>query len=107
MWAKMSANRGARLPVTERMTASELDRIMVQFNDTEVDYPRDVCLHDVGTNRSKANFLAYVADLCSDMRPLSLRKRMEETACESLAVTGRQDPAPHHSTPAGSGRRFA
>ena len=29
------------------MTQGEWKRILVQFNDTGVDYPRDVCLHEL------------------------------------------------------------
>jgi MbtH protein len=34
----------------------------------------------VGEGRSKAECLAYIKDVWTDMRPLSLRKKMEGTA---------------------------
>jgi MbtH protein len=35
---------------------------------------------DVGKSGSKAECLAYIKEVWTDMRPLSLRKRMEEMA---------------------------
>ena len=35
---------------------------------------------DVGKSGSKAECLAYINEVWTDMRPLSLRKKMEETA---------------------------
>lgn len=34
--------------------------------------------HDVGKAGQKADCLAYIKDVWTDMRPLSLRKRMQE-----------------------------
>ena len=36
--------------------------------------------HDVGQQGSKSECLAYVKEVWSDMRPLSLRKQMDEPA---------------------------
>jgi MbtH protein len=36
--------------------------------------------HDVGKSGLKAECLAYIKEVWTDMRPLSLRKRMEELA---------------------------
>lgn len=40
-----AADRDAAVP--ERMTDEEFYRVLVEFNDTKVDYPRDVCLHQL------------------------------------------------------------
>lgn len=36
--------------------------------------------HDVGKTGQKADCLAHIKDVWTDMRPLSLRKRMQELA---------------------------
>ena len=36
--------------------------------------------HDVGKSGTKEECLAYIKEVWTDMRPLSLRKRMEEEA---------------------------
>jgi MbtH protein len=36
--------------------------------------------HDVGKTGPKADCLAYIKEVWTDMRPLSLRKKMEEAA---------------------------
>jgi MbtH protein len=38
---------------------------------------------DVGKSGTKAECLAYIKEVWTDMRPLSLRKQMEETAREN------------------------
>ena len=38
--------------------------------------------HDADKTVSKAECLAYIKEVWTDMRPLSLRKKMEETARE-------------------------
>jgi amino acid adenylation domain-containing protein len=42
-----TVERGIRLPVAHRMSQEELYRVLVQFNDTRVDYPEHVCLHQL------------------------------------------------------------
>ena len=36
-----------RLPSDQEMADRELSRVLKEFNDTKVDYPRDVCLHQL------------------------------------------------------------
>jgi MbtH protein len=40
---------------------------------------------DAGKNGTKAECLAYIKEVWTDMRPLSLRKNMEESARQSPA----------------------
>lgn len=40
---------------------------------------------DAGKSGTKAECLAYIKEVWTDMRPLSLRKRMEETAGTSTS----------------------
>ena len=40
---------------------------------------------DAGKNGTKTECLAYIKEIWTDMRPLSLRKKMEETARQSPA----------------------
>ena len=40
---------------------------------------------DAGKNGTKSECLAYIKEVWTDMRPLSLRKKMEETARKSAA----------------------
>lgn len=42
----------------------------------------------VGKSGPKAECLAYIEEVWTDMRPLSLRKKMEETASQDLAADG-------------------
>lgn len=39
--------------------------------------------NDAGQSGTKAEYLAYIKEVWTDMRPLSLRKKMEEAASES------------------------
>ncbi|HWW75045.1 MAG TPA: MbtH family protein [Pyrinomonadaceae bacterium] len=39
--------------------------------------------NDAGKQGTKAECLAYIEEVWTDMRPLSLRKKMEESALES------------------------
>jgi MbtH protein len=40
---------------------------------------------DAGKNGTKTECLAYIKEVWTDMRPLSLRKKMEESARQSAA----------------------
>ncbi len=40
---------------------------------------------DAGKNGTKAECLAYIKEVWTDMRPLSLRKKMEESARQSTS----------------------
>jgi MbtH protein len=41
--------------------------------------------NDEGTSGTKAECLAHIKEIWTDMRPLSLRKKMEQAAAEQVA----------------------
>ena len=82
-------------------------RVVVNHEEQYSIWPadREVPLgwQDVGKDGTKAECLAYIGEVWTDMRPLSLRKTMEEAAGQDLVAGDGQDPASHHSRPAGAG----
>ena len=54
-----------------------------QYSIWPVDRENALGWNDVGTSGTKAECLAYIKDVWTDMRPLSLRKKMEEAASKS------------------------
>jgi MbtH protein len=55
-----------------------------QYSIWPVDMPNALGWTDVGKSGPKADCLAYIKEVWTDMRPLSLRKQMEE---DSLRTT--------------------
>ena len=53
-----------------------------QYSIWFVDRENPLGWHDVGKSGLKPECLAYIKEVWTDMRPLSLRKRMEEAAKE-------------------------
>ncbi len=51
-----------------------------QYSIWSADRENPLGWRDVGKHGSKAECLAYIKEVWTDMRPLSLRKRMEEAA---------------------------
>jgi len=51
-----------------------------QYSIWPVDRDNALGWHDVGKDGSKDACLAYIKDVWTDMRPLSLRKKMEEAS---------------------------
>ena len=51
-----------------------------QYSIWPADLENALGWHDAGKSGSKAECLAYIKEVWTDMRPLSLRKRMEEAA---------------------------
>ena len=51
-----------------------------QYSIWPADRENPLGWNDVGKNGFKSECLAYIRDVWTDMRPLSLRKRMEELA---------------------------
>jgi MbtH protein len=54
-----------------------------QYSIWPVDRENALGWNDVGTSGTKAECLAYIKEVWTDMRPLSLRKKMEEAASKS------------------------
>ena len=57
----------------------------VQYSIWPADKANALGWTDAGKNGTKAECLAYIKEVWTDMRPLSLRKKMEETARGSAA----------------------
>jgi MbtH protein len=57
-----------------------------QYSIWPADRENPLGWRDVGKDGTKAECLAYIGEVWTDMRPLSLRKRMEEAAREKLAA---------------------
>ncbi len=51
-----------------------------QYSIWSADRPNALGWKDVGKSGSKSECLAYIKEVWTDMRPLSLRKAMEESA---------------------------
>ena len=51
-----------------------------QYSIWPVDRDNPLGWRDVGKSGSKSECLAYIKEVWTDMRPLSLRKKMEEAA---------------------------
>lgn len=51
-----------------------------QYSIWPVDRENPIGWRDVGKTGTKAECLAYIKEVWTDMRPLSLRKKMEEAA---------------------------
>jgi len=51
-----------------------------QYSIWPVDRENPLGWHDAGKSGTKAECLAYIEEVWTDMRPLSLRKKMEEDA---------------------------
>jgi MbtH protein len=51
-----------------------------QYSIWPADRKNPLGWHDTGKTGSKAECLDYIKEVWTDMRPLSLRKKMEETA---------------------------
>ena len=51
-----------------------------QYSIWPVDRENPLGWHDAGKSGAKAECLAYIEEVWTDMRPLSLRKKMEEDA---------------------------
>ena len=49
-----------------------------QYSIWPADRQNPLGWHDTGTSGTKATCLEYIKDVWTDMRPLSLRKRMED-----------------------------
>ena len=56
-----------------------------QYSIWPVDMPNALGWNDAGKTGLKAECLAYVKEVWTDMRPLSLRKRMEEAEKSRVA----------------------
>lgn len=54
-----------------------------QFSIWPADRENPLGWQDAGKSGAKAECLAYIKEVWTDMRPLSLRKRMEEQAAKS------------------------
>ena len=59
----------------------------VQYSIWPDDKANALGWEDAGKSGTKAECLAYIKEVWTDMRPLSLRKKMEETARGSAANT--------------------
>lgn len=57
----------------------------VQYSIWPADKTNALGWTDAGKSGTKAECLAYIKEVWTDMRPLSLRKKMEETARSSAA----------------------
>jgi MbtH protein len=53
-----------------------------QYSIWPVDRPNPLGWTDVGKSGAKAECLQYINEVWTDMRPLSLRKKMEATAAQ-------------------------
>jgi MbtH protein len=70
------------------MTDEEVDdrtyKVVINHEEQYSIWPADrdnpLGWHDVGKSGLKAECLAYINEVWTDMRPLSLRKKMEEAA---------------------------
>ena len=51
-----------------------------QYSIWPVDRENELCWNDAGKSGTKAECLAYIKEVWTDMRPLSLRKKMEAQA---------------------------
>ena len=64
-------------------------RVVVNHEEQYSIWPADMTIplgwRDAGKSGPKADCLAYVKEVWTDMRPLSLRKRMEEAARSAAA----------------------
>ncbi len=58
-----------------------------QYSIWPADMPNPLGWNDAGKSGLKAECLAYVKEVWTDMRPLSLRKRMEEAEKAASADT--------------------
>lgn len=55
---------------------------------------------DVGKSGPKDECLAYIKEVWTDMRPLSLRKQMEEMAKQQQPAAKQEEPAVEQEQPA-------
>ncbi|HEX8686364.1 MAG TPA: MbtH family protein, partial [Pyrinomonadaceae bacterium] len=55
--------------------------------------------NDAGKSGTKAECLAYIEEVWTDMRPLSLRKQMEEYERRAAAGPDGEDPLPESEEP--------
>ena len=62
-----------------------------QYSIWPADRENPLGWRDVGEAGLKAECLAYIKKVWTDMRPLSLRKKMEEGAATCAAVAGQED----------------
>jgi MbtH protein len=51
-----------------------------QYSIWSIDRDNPAGWHDAGRSGTKAECLAYISEVWTDMRPLSLRRQMEEDA---------------------------
>jgi MbtH protein len=58
-----------------------------QYSIWPADRENPLGWHDVGKSGTKADCLAYIGEVWTDMRPLSLRRRMEEAAARENLTT--------------------
>lgn len=56
-----------------------------QYSIWPADKPNPAGWRDAGKTGTKAEVLAFIKDVWTDMRPLSLRKKMEERASKSAS----------------------
>jgi len=61
-----------------------------QYSIWPADRDNPLGWRDVGTSGPKDECLAYIKEVWTDMRPLSLRKQMEEAARQEQASSGNQ-----------------
>ena len=54
-----------------------------QYSIWPTDRENPLGWQDAGKSGTKGECLAYIEEVWTDMRPLSLRKKMEETECNS------------------------
>jgi uncharacterized protein YbdZ (MbtH family) len=70
-----------------------------QYSIWPVDLANPLGWHDSGPSGLKAECLAYIKEVWTDMRPLSLRKHMEEVARQQVENPPPPPPPPHTNLP--------
>ena len=70
---------------------SSIYKVVVNHEDQYSIWPADrenaLGWNDTGKSGTKAECLAYIKEVWTDMRPLSLRKKMEEARSNNSAVS--------------------
>jgi MbtH protein len=82
-WAKISADRGGKKMREEREDNTIYKAVLnheEQYSIWPADRENALGWKDAGKTGSKAECLAYIKEVWTDMRPLSLRKSMEQSA---------------------------
>ncbi len=89
MWVQTPLVLNLIKPLEENMSRDEREdhtiyKVVVNHEEQYSIWPADrenaLGWNDVGKTGTKAECLAYIEEVWTDMRPLSLRKKMEEAA---------------------------